>query len=260
MNVLEIDNFVKDKNKFFAVTAFSNLETSMVTTDKENYLIMYSGFGNPTWIWTKDNMRDEEYENVVKVLCEFIKDDSHRFTSKKEFYDYLVRTNSKYFCSTDKYLLGFLQAYKLVKPKPVNGIFRRATLDDLDTLIEYFYLLMEEEGKVVKDIEAVKVRMINSINEGSTYVWEDSNGKIVSQAEYKLIGNSAKIAGVFTPAVERRKGYCSNTIYELTKYLLEQGYEVFLFTDYNYVNSNECYKKIGYQDEGYLVNYNLKLR
>jgi len=259
MNVLEIDNFIKDKNRFFAVTAFSNLETSMVTTDKENYLIMYSGFGNPTWIWTRDNLNDEQYENVVRVLSKFIKDDRCRFTSKKEFYDYLVRTNSKYLCSTDKFLLGFLQAYKLVKPKPVNGIFRRAILDDLDILIEYFYLLMEEEGHEVKDIESVKERTINFINLGLIYVWE-YNGKIVSQAEYRLVGNSAKIAGVFTPAVERRKGYCSNTMYELTKLLLDKGYEVFLFTDYNYINSNECYKKIGYEDEGYLVNYQLKIR
>lgn len=40
--------------------------------------------------------------------------------------------------------------------------------------------------------------------------------------------------------------------------LLDRGYEVFLFTDYNYRNSNECYKKLGYEDGGYLINYCLK--
>lgn len=131
-------------------------------------------------------------------------------------------------------------------------------MDDLDVLINHYFDLIREEEKTTGDYETIKEKIKNFIAQELEYVWVDVSGKIVSEAEYQLYGNRAKIAGVYTPIEERRKGYSANTMYYLSKLLLDRGIEVFLFTDYTYPNSNECYKKIGYEDEGYLINYDIK--
>ncbi len=258
MNYYETKEYLNEKNKFFFLDYGKDLDTTKYKTDNKTYAMTKTDDYNPTWVWTKDNLTDEEYSLVAQQLYDFLVNGESRFTSKKEFYNYLVKVKHELLLDYKTFLLGFLEVKELVKPKKVEGRFRKATLDDVDVLVKYFFDLSEEEGHKVGSVDAVKEKVVRFVNEGLSYLWEDNNGKVVSTVEYKLVGNRAKVAGVYTPKEERRKGYCLNTVYELSKLLLDKGYEVFLFTDYTYKNSNEAYKKLGYKDEGYLVNYNLK--
>lgn len=258
MTFFESKEYLDEKNKFFFLDEFKDLETTKFLTDNETYAMSKTGTDCPTWVWTKSGLTDEEYELVASKLYDFLEKGESRFTSKKEFYNYLVRVKHELLVDNKTFLLGFLQLDYLTKPKKCEGSFRKATLDDVELLVKYFFDLSKEEGNNVGTYDSVKQKVVKFVNDNLTYLWVDNSGKVVSQAEYKLYGNRAKLAGVYTPPEERRKGYCLNTVYELSKLLLEKDYEVFLYTDYTYPNSNEAYKKLGYQDEGYLVNYNLK--
>ena len=258
MSLFDSEEYQKEKNKFFFLDEYKDLDTTLFETDHETYAISRSNSGCPTYIWTKDNLTDDEYEYISRRLIDFIENSESRFTTKKEFYKYLLKVKSGLLVSKETFILGFLEVKNLIKPKECEGQFRQATMNDLDLLVRYFFDLTKEEGHPSGDYETIKEKTKKFINNGLVYVWVDNYGKIVSEAEYQLYGNRAKVAGVYTPVEERRKGYSSNTMYCLTKLLLEKGYEVFLYTDYTYPNSNECYKKIGYEDKGYLINYEIK--
>ena len=96
------------------------------------------------------------------------------------------------------------------------------------------------------------------LEEKQFYVLKDTTGEVVSMAGYTTNGKRAKVTHVFTPKEERGKGYCQYLVYSLTKKLLEEGYTPLLYTDYNYKASNEAYKKVGYEDEGILINFKIK--
>lgn len=126
-------------------------------------------------------------------------------------------------------------------------IFRKATMKDKDTLIEYRRIFSEEalhENLTQEDLEK---KFFKNFEMG--YYVLEKDGKIVSQAvsnRYLIKGKS--IGGVFTPVEERGNGYAYNLVYRLSKEFLDSGVEYcVLFTDDSNPISNYIYEKIGYE-------------
>jgi uncharacterized protein len=64
---------------------------------------------------------------------------------------------------------------------------------------------------------------------------------------------------VYTPKHYRNKGYATACVAQLTKKLLEDGWEfTALYTDLNNPTSNNIYKKIGYRWIGESAEYRFK--
>jgi len=75
------------------------------------------------------------------------------------------------------------------------------------------------------------------------------NNKPISMArEAGKTPNGVFVNFVYTPIPLRRKGYATECVAALSKYLLEVGNRYcFLFTDLSNTTSNSIYQKIGYQ-------------
>ena len=81
---------------------------------------------------------------------------------------------------------------------------------------------------------------------GTFYVWKDENEKIVAMIDYTMVNKYDEVAHAYTIPEERKKGYMANSIYELTKIIIEKGLIPILSADYNYAASNRCYQNVGY--------------
>ena len=156
------------------------------------------------------------------------------------------------------YELGFLECKNPVKPNKCDGYLDRVRTDELNLLSEYFYLDRQELpfSDITKEEAYEKCKEF--LNDDTFYVWRNASGKLVAYLNYRVFDNVAKLANVYTAVDERRKGYCANLTYEVTKKLLDSGLRVMLYTDYKYPNSNGAYKKVGYEDLGCLINYDLR--
>jgi hypothetical protein len=95
------------------------------------------------------------------------------------------------------------------------------------------------------------------LNDDKMFVWRNPDRKVVAMAKYSVINDQAKITHVFTPKEERHRGYCTSLVHEITKEILSCHLVPILYTDYNFEESNRTYKKIGYEDNGFLVNFNI---
>lgn len=92
------------------------------------------------------------------------------------------------------------------------------------------------------------------------FVWRNDMGKIVCMASYSITDGQAKVSHVYTPLEERKKGYASNLIYNITNVLLAKNLTPCLYTDYNYLPSNKAYMNVGYKDNGVLINFSCTMK
>ena len=74
-----------------------------------------------------------------------------------------------------------------------------------------------------------------------------------------MVDNTAEISHAYTIPSERGKGYMPNLVYEITKLILSKGLIPVLNTDYNYLSSNNAYKKVGYKIDNYIFVIHLPL-
>lgn len=246
--------YEKEKKKYFILELIASSKEAKVIMDDNNYKIGRNGVGYATWIWTKDNIsKDKELEIIKRLEDEYI-EGLTPITCKKEFYETLLN----HFQVSDYFEMAYLECNRLGKRKHSTGFVDKPNYGDKTTLAKYWIENVKElNQKEITMVEALQ-EIESWFEEGKTYVYRDTAGKVVSVASYMILDHTAKISHVFTPKEERRKGYCQNLIYELTKILLEEGYEPMLYTDYHYIPSNHAYKKVGYRENGILINCKIK--
>ena len=253
--IFKCEEFQKDKYKFLLILQNLNGEKLELYSDEENYVLCRGDIKYPTWIWTKDNIDVSLLPEIEEVINLYRLDKETRFTCKKELYDLLLK--DKFDSLGDYYFeMGYLVCDKTISPKKVDGYLSKATKSDKEILSRFIYNESYEISDV-KDLTLAeaKEKFDERLDLGTYYVWKNDNSEIVAQAFYRIVDGNAKIAGVYTLPEARGKGYAANLIYNLTNILLEEGYHVSLYTDYNYIPSNKAYKNVGYVDDDVLINF-----
>lgn len=256
-NLLNKKEYLNDKLKFSFVDQNRRLETALVYSDDETYSVVQGCVDLPVWVWTLENLSLEKLKEVKESLHKLLNDEL-RVTSRKEVYDYLLNSGYSYLDKDSYFEMGFLECKNLVKPRETDGYLDRVKKEELDLLAYYFYLDRQELALDDVTLDEAYERCNEFLVDETFYVWRNASGKLVAYLNYREFDGVAKLANVYTVLDERRKGYCANLVYEVTKKLLDAGLRVMLYTDYKYPNSNGAYKKVGYEDLGYLVNYKLK--
>lgn len=254
--ILGNKDFEKEKTRFFFIYRLMDSDTLLFKTDNANYAIYRGDLKYQTWVWTKDNLGEEKLAELDEVLQLYLTGKDAKFTTKEEIYDYLNQ-NPNYLL-TPKYKMGTLSCLKAIKPKECDGYLDHAKEEDVELLAKYWY----DDHQEMRGVDAIPYEeayedACKLPQEENFYVWRNNDGLIVAFAGYNIYEGLAKIGPVYTAPDYRRRGYCANLIYTITNNLLNQGYQVLLYTDYEYQASNNAYKKVGFEDNGYLVNFTL---
>ncbi len=132
-------------------------------------------------------------------------------------------------------------------PFDVPGEMRKATVDQQETLIEWFEAFRDEVGGIMGDAaENVDRRLADGRTSGLEVWWDD---RIVSIAGWGgPTPNGIRVGPVYTPPHLRGRGYASACVAALTQRLLDEGRRfVFLYTDLANPTSNSIYQRIGYR-------------
>lgn len=254
----QIKEFQEEKDMFYLLLLISHSDEKLIFSDKKNYIIARSNPGLPVWIWSKDNLSQELIMEIEKIIKEhYLHDEITPFTCKKELYEAL----EKNFECSDYFEMGFLSCLKVKNIKKIDGFLDHPNYGDKTTLAKYWQN-NEKELQSRQDItfENALEEVEDWLENDNFYVWRNQNGKIVSMASFGIEENFAKITHVYTPKEERCKGYCTNLIHSLTINLLQEGLHPILYTDYHYLASNHTYQKVGFQDQGFLINFKIKRR
>lgn len=132
-----------------------------------------------------------------------------------------------------------------------SGVARRATPADR-ALLETWLMEFAVEALPGEETDGQRLRRSIDSRLSSTdagfWIWDDADASAVSLVGYSGPTTSGiRIGPVYTPPDQRRRGYASNLVAALSRWLLEDGYRAcFLFTDLANPTSNKIYTEIGY--------------
>lgn len=260
--IFKCDDFKRDKYKFNIVSKILSSNEALLYSDEENYFFARSQEGEPTWIWTKDGLKDKKILDEIKEIINLYLTDLNydQFTCKKELYDYLKQTNYERINKEDYFELGFFICNKVKNVKQVNGHIELAIKEDSEILSEFILKFKDFMNKTLKSnnvitIEKAREETNKLIESNSLYCWKNNEEQIVCIARYVEKNGVARIGHVYTLEEERGKGYAANLIHDLTEKLLSVGLKPLLYTDYSYPASNKAYINAGYEYKGILIKF-----
>lgn len=129
-------------------------------------------------------------------------------------------------------------------PAPA-GRARPAGVDDLETAVRWLREFEAEAGVPATNVES---SMRIGIGDRRVWLWEDEAQSVVALASRSPAAvGVARIAPVYTPPDQRRRGYGAAVTAECTQDALSRGAkELVLFTDLANPTSNSIYQQIGY--------------
>ena len=247
-----------DRNRFHIISMNLASKDLLLYSDEHSYVICRGAIGKPTWIWTIDGICSSKMEEAARLIAGFFLTDNpkDRCICKKEFYTFLKETAYPYLNTEDYFEMGTLECHELKTPKDCDGYMDKAKMEDLNVLAQYWFADRQEMNpcasftvqQAYEDIKAM-------ITKDTLFIWRNNDGKIVCMVNHQITGDQVKLDHVYTPIEERGKGYASNLIHDITKILLEMHLEPLLYTDYNYIPSNQAYKNAGYKSTGALINF-----
>ena len=237
-----------DKYTFFVLRRILGGECALIASDHEKLIICHSANPYPVWVWTPDGAEEAELERAYQELKQdaFL-DGRHTFNLKYDLAEYVIKRAAE--DGLNLSITMNMMAYDCpdpVEPTPAEGSARKCTDADFDTLVEFIDGFHVDTGVDVQTRDVYEGHARRNIDEGKTYFWKDASGKPVACCKYGPNGEMAGINLVYTPPTERRKHYAENLVYYVTKLAASEGYLPMLYTNADYVASNECYKKIGY--------------
>ena len=227
-----------------------------IFTNNESIIICYSNAPNPIWVWCKDSKN----ENNINLIAECIKsnyplEDNFNIIMSHEVLEQLKKKDD-YFKNTS--LKMELLSYQLDFINNINytcdGYFELAKIEELDQIAHIFKDMHYEMEGFVFEIAECRQKALLHINQNRLYTWKNKNGEIVAITSKNIVNDKGSINCVYTLPNQRRKGYAINLVHVVSKELLSNNITPILYTNGDYIASNECYKKIGFKQVGRICN------
>ena len=136
---------------------------------------------------------------------------------------------------------------EVVMPAPVAGDFRQAERGDLDRVAAWVGKFGEELSLPFERDNRLEIAA-DKIKRRSVYFWQ-VDGAPVSVAGFSgATVNGVRVNFVYTPPLERGKGYAAACVAQLSRRLLASGKKwCAIFADVNNPTSNSIYRRLGYR-------------
>ena len=244
-----------DKYTFFVLGRIMGGECDLLLTDHERLIICFTCNPYPIWIWTPDDVTDEEKEIAYALARENgLLTEGHTFNLKYDLANYFIRRSSE--DAMEISIKTNMFAYDC--PNPIephvraDGELHRCVAEDIVELVEFMDLFHRETGVDQDSLEAYRHKAEEAIRNGRHFFWKNADGRNVAVCNFGPNGDLAGVGMVYTREEYRRKHYAENLVYQVTQMARDAGYMPMLYTDADYAASNACYEKIGYVLKGKL--------
>ena len=252
----DLAELLKDNITFSVLHRILQSECTDIFHNNKSVIICYSNPPYPIWIWCKDANDEGNISSIAEcVKTNFPLEKDYNIIMSYDVLEQLKRHDSYFDNVTVKMELLSYQLNSLNKIDYFcDGQASLAEYDDLDVISYMIKDMCYEMEELDFDIEECKERARKSINLNQMYTWKNQNNEIVALTSKKIDGQYGSIASVYTLPQARRKGYAINLVYTISKELLSENFIPILYTNGSYTPSNECYKKIGFEQVGRICN------
>ena len=255
----ELQALVEGDVSFSVLHNILSGECDHIFTDGEEVIICHSNPPYPVWVWCGAKRKVANIDVIGRYIKEHFPLDKYDIVIDAELMRWLVESD-RYFKPCK--LKTVLYSYRLDEIREIdrvsNGRMEMAEYGDLETLAHIRKASAFEMEGFDFSLDKCREDVGYMIEDGNLFVWRNDDGKIVATASRGATGKFGKVSSVYTLPEHRRRGYAINLVRGVTQLIMNDGLIPTLYTDGNYSASNECYKKIGYQQVGMLVIVNNK--
>jgi len=155
--------------------------------------------------------------------------------------------------------LHVLTAVSVPLPVP-PGHLRPATVRESDLLAEWLLAFQTEAmPQEAGDLDAARIMVAGLLGRKDIFVWDTGQATsrpVAMAARARPTARGVAINLVYTPPADRRHGYASALVAELSQLLLAGGWQFCtLFTDQANATANHIYAAIGYRPLADFVEY-----
>lgn len=228
---------------------------------KDNNAIALQNPGFAMWLWINEGLDKASVDNIINSLCYELEEDKlFKISGKPEYVKSFAKKYSKLLDGDYRLALSMetYQCKKVIKPENVQGRMIRAKSCHADIIAEYCAgFVLDCFGAVVSKKSQIPGAEA-MINAGNLFLWQ-VNGEIVSMASVAHRSKRyARINNVYTPTLQRKKGFASALTAELSSMVMEEGLIPMLYADIKNPDSNKVYKSVGYKECGRIDDYAFK--
>jgi predicted GNAT family acetyltransferase len=144
-----------------------------------------------------------------------------------------------------------------LRPPQVEGTAREATENDLPLIAKWFGEFLAEALPPPASHAPADTLAKATLEPGEFCVfWEIDGTPVAVAAGRGPVSGMSRIAPVYTPPEQRRRGYASAVTAAATQIALDRGSDqVLIFTDLTNPTTNHIYPAIGYQPSGDSAEY-----
>ncbi len=249
-SILNSDIFKKDKYLFSLVSHNLEYNNYQIISDNKNYIIIIGKPNKEIWIWS-NNLDESVINEIVNRINTITNEYDCSFVCKQELFNKLKDKID--YINDPPFIYNNYICENIIKPKKVDGFLSKLTIDDKETIANYWEKNCKQFNYNISYELCLKFAE-SWIKTNNYYAWKNNN-KIVSFIGYDIIDKRAEISHAYTVPSERGKGYMPYLIYEVTKIIMENGLIPVLNTDFSYESSNNAYKKIGYKETELMYSF-----
>ena len=222
----------------------------------ESVIICYSNHPYPIWVWCRDASKKRDIMSIANCIkTNYPLDENYNIIMGYDVLEQLKKYDS-YFKDVSFKMELFSYQLRVINDidYSCDGHAMLAELADLDVISCALKDMYYETEELVFSIQECREKALGHINRKQLYVWKNKNGEIVALTSKKIEGKYGSIGSVYTLPMARRKGYAINLVYRVSKELLSNNITPILYTNGNYIASNDCYRKIGFEQIGRICN------
>lgn len=253
-DILDLSLLERDAIPFAVLMGIVNRRSEKVFTDHRQLIICHSAPPWPVWVWFGPQADDKAFQAAAECLKnEFPAERGYCYNLTHEALKRLQETSpSLRLLPVNMNLLSYRCDRLLDIGRPAEGGFRQAAMADLPLIARWYWEFVREAQRRSESLEQSEQAARRRIEAGEVFLWENARQEPACMAARGDDGAFSKVAMVYTPLPERRKGFALHLVHRITEGILAEGKIPVLYTDADYGASNACYQKIGYRQVGQL--------
>lgn len=239
-----------DRYTFFVLSRILRGPCDCIRTDHERLILCYSARPYPVWLWTPDNISDDEKERAWQLAVRTLSPaDGYRYNMKYDLAEYFMerarKTGLGLHISTNMFAYDCPEA---IPPEtPADGSLHVCTPDDTEEAADLIYQFHREIAEDRTSREDCARKAEQHISNSAFFLWRNGAGDTVACCSYSRADeNLGCVGSVYTKPACRKRHYAQHMVYQVTRLVASYGLTPMLYTDADYAASNACYEKIGY--------------
>lgn len=253
-NIFDTEPFISEEVIFNLIHRIRDGKDPILMKSEDGKIIIaQSSEQYPAWIWIDKDIKEENYEEIAYDFYKLFSNRSTlKFVAKPQIAEFLAN----YYAEREKVTFRIsmsMEAYhcpKIIFPTNVTGAISKPSLEDVNIITEFFVGFIKDcfgtSTSIDKQIKNAKSYILSD----NFYIWKNGD-EIVSIANIAhRSSRHGRINEVYTPPLQRKKGYAGALVSELSKILQSENRTPMLYTDLSNHASNKSYKNVGFIECG----------